>query len=76
MESQVWFITAASGVGLALAKHLLEQGECVAGTSRSKARLESILGKESKRFLPLELAFQGDMQAQMAKVIRSVYEKF
>ena len=77
MTQQTWLITATTGgLGLALAKHLLDKGEYVAGTSRSKARLESILGKESEHWLPLELDFTSDLQAHSKAIIAQVYEKF
>ena len=41
MENQVWYITGASGgLGLELAKYLLEKGDKVAATSRKLANLE------------------------------------
>ena len=57
-ESQVWYITGASGgLGLALAKYLLQKGDKVAATSRKLSSIEKKLGKESENFLPLELTF-------------------
>lgn len=77
MQSQVWLITAASGgLGLALAKHLLEKGDRVVGTSRNLGKLESVLGKESSRFLPLELDFSGNLDGKMQEIINRVYQKF
>jgi NAD(P)-dependent dehydrogenase (short-subunit alcohol dehydrogenase family) len=52
----VWFITGASkGLGLALVKRLLENGYCVAATSRSRSQLESAIGMAgNENFLALE----------------------
>lgn len=74
---QVWYITGASGgLGLALAKYLLERGDKVAGTSRKLSNIESKLGKESENFLPLELTFKGDMNAKIAKNLEAVKKKW
>jgi NAD(P)-dependent dehydrogenase (short-subunit alcohol dehydrogenase family) len=55
-KSSVWFVTGASkGLGLALARRLLERGYRVAATSRSLAALTRELGDASDRFLPLEV---------------------
>lgn len=77
MEHQVWYITGASGgLGLELAKFLLEKGDKVAATSRKLANLEDKLGKESENFLPLELRFDSEMSAQIAQNLASVQQKF
>lgn len=58
METKkVWFVTGASkGLGLALAKKLLEQGYRVVATSRTLQSLHSEIGEQSEYFLPLEVS--------------------
>jgi len=54
-NQKVWFITGASkGLGLSLAKKLLNEGEKVVATSRSLDDLKSTIG-EHENFLPLLL---------------------
>ena len=77
MENQVWYITGASGgLGLELAKYLLEKGDKVAATSRKLANLEDKLGKESENFLPLQLRFDKGLNAQIAQNLAAVQKKF
>lgn len=53
---KAWYITGASkGLGLALAKKLLEEGYQVAATSRNKQELVDAVGTSSPDFLPLEV---------------------
>lgn len=74
---QVWYITGASGgLGLELAKYLLSKGDRVAATSRKLSNIESKLGKENENFLPLELSFNGDMNAKIAANLEAVKKKF
>ena len=74
---QIWYITGASGgLGLELTKYLLAKGDKVAATSRKLSNMESKLGKESENFLPLELTFNGDMNAKIAKNLEAVQSKF
>lgn len=74
---QIWYITGASGgLGLELAKYLLSKGDKVAATSRKLSNIESKLGKESENFLPLELSFNGDMNAKIAANLEAVKKKF
>jgi NAD(P)-dependent dehydrogenase (short-subunit alcohol dehydrogenase family) len=55
-QSKVWFVTGASqGLGLTLAKELLEQGNKVAATSRNLEALNKELGETSANFLPLQV---------------------
>lgn len=56
-NSKVWFITGASkGLGLSLAKQLLEKGQKVAATSRNLKVLADKIGDTySSSFLPLEV---------------------
>ncbi len=54
-NQKVWFITGASkGLGLSLAKRLLDEGEKVVATSRSLEDLKNAVG-EHENFLPLIL---------------------
>lgn len=72
-DSQVWFITGASGgLGLELAKYLLERGDKVVGTSRKLSKLD----KESANFLPLELNFDKNMAKDIESVLRATHKKF
>ncbi|WP_312900045.1 SDR family oxidoreductase [Chryseobacterium taichungense] len=54
---KVWFITGASkGLGLSLAKKLLENGYKVAATSRkSKSLIDAVGNFDEQQFLPLEV---------------------
>ncbi|WP_258100602.1 SDR family oxidoreductase [Marinoscillum pacificum] len=64
---KVWFITGASrGLGLALAKKLIENGYYVAGTSRSLNALIQELGNASETFLPLEMDVTNDKDVKEA----------
>jgi len=54
-NQKVWFITGASkGLGLSLAKRLLNEGEKVVATSRNLEELKKVVG-EHENFLPLIL---------------------
>ncbi|WP_296143307.1 oxidoreductase [uncultured Flavobacterium sp.] len=54
-NQKVWFITGASkGLGLSLAKRLLNEGEKVVATSRNLEELENAVGNH-ENFLPLIL---------------------
>jgi short-subunit dehydrogenase len=58
---KVWYITGASkGLGLALVKKLLEEGNKVAATSRNLKQLIAAVNVESKNFLPLEVDLTRD----------------
>ncbi|MBK1895801.1 SDR family NAD(P)-dependent oxidoreductase [Chryseobacterium paridis] len=73
METKkVWFITGASkGLGLALAKKLLEKNYYVVATSRNAQSLISEIGETSEKFLPLEvnLTDNEDVKAAISKSI-------
>jgi len=71
IKNSIWFITGGSkGIGLTLAKRLLESGAKVAVTSRSKASLVEKLGNTSS-LLPLEadLADEASVQAAVDETI-------
>lgn len=53
---KTWYVTGASkGLGLALAKKLLQEGYQVAATSRNRQQLIDAVGPASSHFLPLEV---------------------
>jgi len=55
-NTKVWFVTGASkGLGLTLAKRLLNEGYRVAATSRNFEALIEAGGEKSENFLPLEM---------------------
>lgn len=57
MEAKkVWFVTGASkGLGLSLVRRLLQNGYCVAATTRNTQSLIDEVGQGSDVFLPLEV---------------------
>lgn len=57
MENQkIWFITGASkGLGLSLAKQLIQKGELVVATSRKIGELEKAISPQTSQFLPLQM---------------------
>lgn len=79
-ENQVWYITGASGgLGLALAKYLLQKNEKVAATSRKLSNIENKLGKENENFLPLELSFdesKGGISAKSKENLDAILKKW
>jgi NAD(P)-dependent dehydrogenase (short-subunit alcohol dehydrogenase family) len=76
MEDQkVWFITGASkGLGLALAKQLLNAGHKVAATSRNTAELTTAVGFSGNAFLPLQADLANE--ASVAAAIAQTHQVF
>lgn len=73
--NKVWFITGASkGLGLALAKRVLETGGRVAATSRSRDSLVKALGGESAALLALEVDLLNENSVQAA--VAATQKKF
>lgn len=55
-QVKTWFITGGSrGIGLALVKQLLANGERVAATSRNADAFTDVVDASNKRFLPLSV---------------------
>jgi NAD(P)-dependent dehydrogenase (short-subunit alcohol dehydrogenase family) len=64
---KVWFVTGASkGLGLALVKKLMAEGFKVTATSRSLSALMRETGKQSDRFLPLEMDLTNEQSVEEA----------
>lgn len=73
-RQKVWFITGASkGLGLALTKLALSQGDRVIATSRNIDDLKTSISGYQKHFLPLELDITADSQVKNA-VERAIEE--
>jgi NAD(P)-dependent dehydrogenase (short-subunit alcohol dehydrogenase family) len=67
MDTKVWLITGASkGLGLSLAKKLLNGGYRVVATTRNIQALTSVLGNSSQTFLPLEVELTSNESVQNA----------
>jgi NAD(P)-dependent dehydrogenase (short-subunit alcohol dehydrogenase family) len=74
-NKKVWFITGASkGLGLTLAKQLLQAGHKVAATSRNNKSLISAVNFEGEAFLPLEVQLGSD--EHVAAAIQQTHERF
>ncbi len=74
-NTRVWFITGASkGLGLTLAKQLLNAGHKVAATSRNTESLINAMNYKGDTFLPLEVELGHD--DDVAAAIRQTHEKF
>jgi NAD(P)-dependent dehydrogenase (short-subunit alcohol dehydrogenase family) len=64
---KVWFVTGASkGLGVSLVKKLLQNGYCVAATTRSTQSLIAEVGQVSKIFLPLEVSLTDNNDVKTA----------
>jgi NAD(P)-dependent dehydrogenase (short-subunit alcohol dehydrogenase family) len=74
--SKVWYITGASkGLGLALAKFLVENGHRVAATSRNREQLISASGfAEHKNFLALSVDLSSEQSIEAS--IRQTQQHF
>lgn len=74
-NEKVWFVTGASELfGLELTKCLLENGFCVAATSRYKGILEKEVTRHTQQFLPLT-ADPAD-EASIGLAIRQTITRF
>jgi NAD(P)-dependent dehydrogenase (short-subunit alcohol dehydrogenase family) len=72
---KTWFVTGASkGLGLALVKQLLAQGQKVAATSRNASDLQKAVGIATLNFLPLEVALNSDTSVKSA--IDAAFQNF
>lgn len=61
-DKKVWFITGASkGIGLALTKLALLQGNKVVATSRNVDALKNAINEQGSDFLPLEMDITSDL---------------
>ena len=74
-NKKVWFVTGASkGLGLTLAKQLLEACFRVAATSRSAKELIEAIGEKSDNFLPLEMDLLNEQS--VSEAIRKTTDTF
>lgn len=72
---KVWFVTGASkGLGLALVKRVLNEGNQVVATSRNLVDLKKMIGDENDKFLPLEVDLVDENS--VATAISKAIEKF
>ncbi|MCP1123471.1 oxidoreductase [Bacillus sp. 3103sda1] len=66
-KNKIWFVTGASkGLGLALVKQLLKNGNQVAATSRTVDNLTRAVTDDTKRFLPLAVDLTNEASVQKA----------
>ncbi len=66
-NQKVWFITGASkGLGLALAKLVLSNGDKVVATSRRVKELEELISPAAENFLPLNVDITSDEAVRRA----------
>ncbi|MCL4637640.1 MULTISPECIES: oxidoreductase [Olivibacter] len=74
-NKKVWFITGASkGLGLALAKQLLQIGHQVVATSRNSTSLINAINFKGEAFLPLQVDLSSDQD--VAAAIRQAHQTF
>ena len=66
-DNKIWLITGASqGLGLILAKTLLQNGYRVAGSARDLPAIEGALGSKTDSFLPIVIALGDEHTIQLA----------
>ncbi|MDJ1493661.1 oxidoreductase [Cytophagaceae bacterium DM2B3-1] len=74
-NKKVWFITGASkGLGLSLARQVLQQGNFVAATSRTLDALQTAIGKANDHFLPLQVDLSNE--DSVAKALEQTHQTF
>ncbi|RYZ85633.1 MAG: SDR family oxidoreductase, partial [Proteobacteria bacterium] len=74
-DNKVWLITGASkGLGKNLVESVLERGDCVVATSRSRAGLTASLGLETDYFLPVVVNLSDPESIQSA--VNQAQQKF
>jgi len=74
-KKKVWFITGASkGIGLEVARMILENGDMVVATSRSLEELMKNIGPETDCFLPMKADITDETEVKTA--IEKGIEKF
>ena len=75
MGNKVWLITGGSqGLGLCLAKQLLDSGHKVVATTRTMSKLIAALGEETETFLPVEMNLSHEQSILRGK--ERIIEKF
>ena len=74
-DKKVWFITGASkGIGLALTKLALLQGNKVVATSRNVDALKNAINEQGSDFLPLEMDITSDLGVKNG--VQKIIERF
>jgi NAD(P)-dependent dehydrogenase (short-subunit alcohol dehydrogenase family) len=70
-----WFVTGAGrGLGHAIARHALEAGDSVVGTTRNAAQLESVFAGAGDQFLPVQLEITDPTDA--ARAVDAAMDRF
>ncbi|NQD69458.1 SDR family NAD(P)-dependent oxidoreductase [Sphingobacterium shayense] len=74
-NKKVWFITGASkGIGLALTKLALSQGNKVVATSRNVDALKNAINEQGSDFLPLEMDITSDLDVKNG--VQKIIDRF
>ena len=74
-NKKVWFITGASkGIGLALTKLALSQGNKVVATSRNVDALKNAINEQGADFLPLEMDITSDLDVKNG--VQKIIDRF